>query len=308
MPADADPSTPQGLLELGRDEIRRHVAGGWDAFIAAAEAADLDKRSRLPGWRGAEICIHLGSWPDHRAMAGLLASARGEGPSSPVDVDEANAAVTSKHRDASREDILAALRRNRDEVLAYLDDDSEDVRKLDRADVVATVGTLPLLTVVHATVYELAVHALDLTSVGAPPPPEELLLNGISALADVTGALAANLGITGGAVLSTPKGGWYFAADGGGWTTTPVEAGERKGKTPVVEAELVPLLEASSGRKNPVTMLASRGLKVHHMSGLLRLAPIVEKSPGIPGGPVLRLAARTVGGAGGVVGRLTGRG
>ncbi|MDQ1635809.1 MAG: hypothetical protein QOJ32_2618 [Frankiaceae bacterium] len=307
MPAEADPSAPQGLLEIGRDEIRRHVLEGWDAFIATAEAADLDKRSRLPGWRGAEICIHLGSWEDHRAMAGLLASARGEGPSSPVDVDDANAAVTSKHRDASHEEILAALRRNRDEVAAYLDDDAEDMRKLDRADVVATVGTLPLLTVVHATVYELAVHGLDLMSVGAPAPPDDLLLHGVSALADVTGALAANLRITGGAVLSTPKGGWYFAADHGGWTTTPVEAGERKGKTPVVEAELVTLLDASAGRRNPVTMLASRALKVHHMSGLLRLSPIVEKSPGIPGGPVLRLAARTVGGAGGVIGRLTGR-
>jgi hypothetical protein len=156
--------------------------------------------------------------------------------------------------------------------------------------------------------YELAVHALDLVSCGAPEPPEELLLSGLSALADVTGALAADLDIRGGAVLSTPKGGWYFAAENGGWTTTQVRAGETKGRTPVVEADLATLLDASSGRANPVGLLTRRRLKVRHMGGLLRLSPIVETAPGIPGGPILRLAARTMSGAGGVVGKLTGRG
>jgi hypothetical protein len=36
----------------------------------------------------------------------------------------------------------------------------------------------------------------------------------------------------------------------------------------------------------------------------MRLAPIVQAAPGIPGGPVLQLAARTLGTAGGLVGRL----
>jgi hypothetical protein len=43
---------------------------------------------------------------------------------------------------------------------------------------------------------------------------------------------------------------------------------------------------------------------VHEVTGLLALAPIVQKVPGIPGGPILQLAARTMGGAGGVLGRL----
>ncbi|HSP37094.1 MAG TPA: maleylpyruvate isomerase N-terminal domain-containing protein [Frankiaceae bacterium] len=308
MPVKNRESQAQGLLELPRVEVRSRVLAGWDAFLTSAEAADLGQKSRLPGWRGHEICVHLGSWEGHRAMAGLIESARGAGPTKPVDVDEANAAVTARYRDASRDDVLSALRRNRDEVADYLSGDSDDNAKLDRSDVVATVGTLPLLTVAHATLYELAVHALDLVSCGSRPPSDELMLSGISALADVTGALAATLNITGGAVLSTPKGGWYFAADQGGWTTTPTEPGETKGRTPVVEADLVTLLDASAGRQNPVSLLPRRKLKVHHMSGLMRLAPIVESAPGIPGGPVLRLAARTVGSAGGVVGKLTGRG
>jgi uncharacterized protein (TIGR03083 family) len=305
MPADAQPSKPQGLIELGRADIRKSVLAGWDAFLEVAEGADLEQKSRLPGWRGAEIAIHLGSWPDHNAIEGLIASARGGGNEKPVDVDEVNAEVTEKHRDASREEIFDALRRNRDEVADYLSDDS--YAEVDREMTVSTVGKLPLLTVVHATLYELAVHALDLVSCGAPQPPDELLLNGISSLADVTGALAGQLNITGGAILSTPAGGWHFDAKDGGWTVTSTEPGESKGKTPVVEAALTTLLDASSGRANPVSLLTRRKLKVHHMTGLMSLTPIVETAPGIPGGPVLRLAARTVGGAGGVVGKLRGR-
>jgi hypothetical protein len=54
--------------------------------------------------------------------------------------------------------------------------------------------------------------------------------------------------------------------------------------------------------------VARRKLKVHDVAGLLKLAPIVQAAPGIPGGPILALAARTVGGAGGMLGRLLGRG
>jgi hypothetical protein len=43
---------------------------------------------------------------------------------------------------------------------------------------------------------------------------------------------------------------------------------------------------------------------VHDIGGLLALAPIVQAVPGIPGGPILQLAARTVGSAGGMLGRL----
>src|SRR3954451_1032689 len=140
-----DPSmpNPQGLLEYGRDEVRRYVLDAWDAFLASAEKVDMSASSRLPGWRAHEICVHLGSWPDHRAMTGLIESARGRGPSKPVDVDEANAAVTKAHWDASRDEVLAALRRNRDEVADYLSDESQ--AELDGKPVVATVGRIPLL-------------------------------------------------------------------------------------------------------------------------------------------------------------------
>ncbi|HZH22909.1 MAG TPA: hypothetical protein VEZ18_22235, partial [Geodermatophilus sp.] len=68
------------------------------------------------------------------------------------------------------------------------------------------------------------------------------------------------------------------------------------------------LLEAASGRVSPVAALARRRLRVHELGGLLALAPIVQSAPGIPGGPILALAAHTLGGVGGLLGRLRGRG
>lgn len=279
------------------------VLGAWDAFISEAERVDLTRDSRLAGWRAHEICVHLGSWPDHTAMADLVSSARSGGAGTQPDPDAVNARVTAAHRDASREEVLAALHRNREATARYLDDEPAE---LDTAPAVSVVGRLPLLSVVLGQAYELAVHGLDLVSCGAEPPPAEVLQAGLAALTDVTGALAVSCGITGGVTLATPDGGWSFAAGADGWVVRQVPGGHHEG--PAVEAAADLLLEAASGRVNPVPAVATRKLKVHEVGGLLQLAPIVQKVPGIPGGPILQLAARTVGGAGGMLGRLLRRG
>jgi uncharacterized protein (TIGR03083 family) len=279
------------------------VLEAWDAFLDQVATVDLDRPSRLSGWRAHEIAVHLGCWDDHTALADLIASARSGGVGSPPEVDAVNARVTAAHRDASREEVLAALRRNRDATARYL---KEEPVELDTAPTVSVVGRLPLLSVVLGQAYELAVHGLDLVSCGAEPPPASVLQSGLAALVDVTGALAASCDITGGVTLATPDGGWAFAADGEGWTVRRVPTGSVSG--PAVEASAALLLEAASGRINPVPAAATRRLKVHDVPGLLLLAPIVQKVPGIPGGPILQLAARTMGGAGGMLGRLFRRG
>lgn len=289
----------QGMADAGRDEVRRRVLGAWDAFLAQAEAVDLNRPSRLPGWRAHEICVHLGCWDDHTAMADLIASARTGATGTQPDPDAVNARVTAAHAGASREEVLDALRRNREATARYLD---EEPVELDTAPTVSVVGRVPLLSVVLGQAYELAVHGLDLVSCGAEPPPPEVQQSGLAALTDVTGALATSCGITGGVTLATPDGGWAFAADPEGWVVRPVPGGTHEG--PAVEASAELLLEAASGRINPVPAVARRQLKVHEVAGLLALAPIVQKVPGIPGGPILQLAARTMGGAGGVLGRL----
>jgi hypothetical protein len=198
--------------------------------------------------------------------------------------------------------VLAALQRNREATVRYL---ADEPTSLDHAPTVSTIGRLPLLSVVLGQAYELAVHGLDLAAAGAPPAPPAVLQSGLAALADVTGALAAAGGIHGGATLATPDGGWTFAADDAGWTVRRVAAGRVSGTA--VEAPADVLLEAASGRVNPVAALGRRRLRVHQLAGLLRLAPIVQAAPGIPGGPILALAARSLGGVGGLLGRF-GRG
>ena len=108
------------MADAGRDEVAGMVLGAWDAFLQQAETVDLDRPSRLDGWRAHEICVHLGCWDDHTALADLIASARNGGAGTPPDVDAVNARVTAAHRDASREEVLAALRRNRDATADYL--------------------------------------------------------------------------------------------------------------------------------------------------------------------------------------------
>lgn len=291
------------MADAGRDVVAGRVLSAWDAFIERAEAVDLARPSRLGRWRAQEICVHLGCWDDHAAMADLIASARAGGTGSPPDVDATNARVTAAHRDASRSEVFEALRRNRAATARYLSDEPEE---LDTALTVSVVGRIPLLSVVLGQAYELAVHGLDLVSCGAAPPPPEVLQSGLAALVDVTGALAASMDIDGEVTLATPDGGWGFVSGGGGWTVRETAPGRIEG--PAVEGAADLLLEAASGRINPVPAVARRSLKVHDVGGLLQLAPIVQAVPGIPGGPILQLAARTVGGAGGMLGRLFRRG
>ncbi|SEL98869.1 TIGR03083 family protein [Blastococcus sp. DSM 46786] len=293
----------QGMAEAGRDAVAGMVLEAWDAFLAQAESVDLDRSSRLPGWRAHEICVHLGCWDDHAALHDLIASARTGATGTPPDPDAVNARVVAAHRDTSREEVLAGLRRNREATARYLADEPVE---LDTAPAVSVVGRVPLLSVVLGQAYELAVHGLDLVSCGAEPPPAAVLQSGVAALTDVTGALAASSGISGRVSLVTPDGGWGFTSDASGWQVRRVPAGVVEG--PAVEAAADLLLDAASGRVNPVPAAARRKLKVHDVPGLLQLAPIVQQVPGIPGGPILQLAARTVGGAGGVLGRLFGRG
>src|SRR3954467_7554667 len=107
------------MADAGRDQVADMVLGAWDGFLERAAEVDLDRPSRLPGWRAQEICVHLGCWPENTALADLIASARAGGFGTPPDVDAVNARVVAAHRDASREEVLAGLRRNRDATERY---------------------------------------------------------------------------------------------------------------------------------------------------------------------------------------------
>lgn len=277
------------MTDAGRDVVAPMVLGAWDEFLRLVDDIDLDAPSRLHGWRAHEVCVHLGTWPEHDGLAGVLRSAREGDLSRLPDSDEINAGLVAEYRDSSRDEVMASLVRARDNAAAYFADPDAS---LDEALTGSVVGPLPVLSVLLGGTYELAVHALDLAPAGAPAPSDHLLLTGLGALAEVTGALAARVGVEGGASLHAPIGGWEFAAHDGGWTTRRL--GPEPARGTAVEGEASALLDLSAGRINPVAAITRGHLRVHDLPGLLRLAPIVESAPGLPGGPVLRVAARTL--------------
>lgn len=278
------------MTDAGRDVVAPLVLGAWDEFLRIVEEADLEAPSRLPGWRVHEVCVHLGAWPEHDALAGVLASAREQRLDRLPDSDEINASLVETYRDVPHEAVVEALVLARDNAAAYF---AEPDTSLDSALTGSVVGPLPVLSVLLGGTYELAVHALDLAPASGRTPSDDLLLTGLGALAEVTGALAARVGVHGGAALHSPIGGWTFAADGGGWTVEQIGVEQPRGTA--VEGDAAALLDLSAGRINPVSAIMRGHLRVHDLPGMLRLAPIVESVPGLPGGPVLRVAARTLG-------------
>lgn len=288
---------PTGLADLATAEQADRVLAAWDGFRAVAAAADLDRPSRLPGWTGHDVVVHLGDWPEATTLDRLLDAARSGAPGDPDPgrTDRANAALVAAHRDASRAETLAALDRSRDRIAAWFaDPDAADgPRALGARPVPSVVGSLPLLTVVSASGYELAVHALDLAG---PAPGPELLDAGLAALVDVTGVFAHRRGLSTTLTAWTGARGWQVRTDAEGWTTRRVSGRLPAGAA--VEGDAAALLDASAGRRAVPALLASRAMRVHGLPELVRLAPIVEEVPGLPGGPALRAASRWVGGAG----------
>jgi hypothetical protein len=279
----------QGMADAGREIVGPMVLDAWDAFLALVDSVDLDAPSRLPDWRGHEVLVHLGTWPEHDALAGVLASAASGRLDRRPDSDEINARLVAAHRGASADEVVDALRLARDNVAEYL---GASDPSLDTTLSGSVVGPLPVLSVLLGSTYELAVHALDLRPCGAPVPPDHLLLSGLAALADVTGALAARVGVHGRAALHAPIGGWAFEASAAGWRVE--QLGREQPRGAAVEADAASLLDLSAGRINPVVAVTRGHLRVHDLRGMLRLAPIVESVPGLPGGPALRIAARTL--------------
>lgn len=283
-----------GLAETDPAELGGHVLSCWDAFLdlVTDPATDLSRPSRLPGWTGADTCIHLGSWPRSRPLDGVLASARADGAGHAGGApDAANAALVQAYRGQGEQRIVAALVDARDRTEAFFD--SPEAAALGRHVSGSPVGPLPVLSLVHAATYELAVHALDLAPCGAPPPPPVLLNRGLAALQDVTGALCARTGIRTTITAQAPEGGWSCTSGEDGWTTQPTAPGPVRGTGAAGSRR--DLLDASAGRTSLGQLLLTRRLVVHDLPSFLQLAPLLQQVPGLPGGPALRGAVAGLG-------------
>lgn len=308
-PSPVAPSADErGLASWAAGDVADLVLPAWDEFLEIAGAVDLDAPTRVRGWTARQVCVHLGSWPGSRTLERMRAEAeRGDvDPDDPrggtFDQQSHNEAVLDARAGAPRADVLAALADSRAEVAEYLAGD--EPATLGRRPVRSVLGPLPLTTLVAAAAYELAVHGLDLTTAGGRRPSPGLLSAGLASLVDTTGALAARCGLTSTAACLSPEGGWAFAARQGAWTT--LELPEVPPGWPAVEGSAADLLDASAGRRSVPPMLALRELRLHHVGGLLALAPIVEAVPGLPGGAAMQVALRNVRGVNRLLRRLPG--
>lgn len=293
-----------GVASSHPSDIGQAVLDSWDLFYEVAAAADLDRPSRLPGWSGKDVCIHLGSWPDHRVVDALTESARaaagaGTAGTAAHDADASNARLVAAHRAAPRAEVLDALSAARQDVAEFFG--SPTAAELGAAHANSALGPLPVATLLHAVCYELAVHALDLLPF-APIAPEPLLARGLAALMDVTGALASRSGVSLTLTAQTPTGGWRFVSDSTGWTTGPVPAGRYVGTG--VRGATADLLDTSAGRANLGQLLLTRRLQVQQLSSFMALAPLLQEVPGLPGGAALRTAVAGLGGVTKVLRRL----
>lgn len=287
---------PTGLASADPKGLTEAVLQCLDDFldIISAPGTDLTRPSRLKGWSGADTCIHMGQWADRDTMTAVVASARAGGVGEDRDaasVDAANERLVAAHRAEGVDAIVNACVRGRDSIEEFLESPLLD--ELGQQLTHSSLGPMPVLTLLHAGVYELAVHALDLAPCGAPPPSDLLLDRGLAALLDVTGALSVRQGVHATVTAQTPGGGWAFTASADGWTTQ--RAGTTRFEGAGVRGSAVDLLDASAGRVNLGQLLLSRRLVVQDLPAFMRLAPLLDDVPGLPGGRALKSA---VGGLG----------
>lgn len=285
-------SVQRGLVDDPGYDLSAAVLESWDAFIALVDGADLSAKTRLGGWTVKDVVVHLGTWDDESALTLVLGSLRSGDIDTAFDPDTFNRSVISAHGDASDDEARAALAQSRAAVAELLDSDEAKERGGD--PVASQLGPMPLLTVVHAGCYELAVHALDVADAVDGTCPPSLLRHGIAALTDSTGCLAAREGIDATIGINAKEAPWSFDANADGtWTTARIE-GSAHG--PRVSGSAEDLLEASAGRADPVRLVTLRHLKIKHLGGLLALTPIIDQVPGLPGGRGLKVAAKSLGG------------
>lgn len=283
--------TDKGLATRDDYDLPAAVNAAWDAFVAQLEVADLAASTRLDGWTVRDLALHLGTWDGESALSAALATRGTPAVETPLDPDASNAEMIAAHRDASDDEVLDALRASRDAVRETLTSMAGSPDGLE--PVASQLGPIPLLTLVHAGCYELAVHALDVAEAAGGDVDPGLIRSGVAALADTTGCLASREGITADIGISAKDAPWSFSARGdGSWTTEPI-AGTPHG--PRVSGSAEDLLEASAGRADPVRLVTLRHIKVKHIGGLLALTPIIDQVPGLPGGKGLKGAAKTLG-------------
>jgi len=278
----------------------QRTLGAWDRFVEAAEQADLAGPTRSHGRSGRELLVIVAAYPDDRGLAGLLEQGRSGAAPGGIDADAADARVLARAGDVDDARAIDALRAARAELARAVG--SGRIEELALCPVSSVLGPLPLLTLLHAATYRLAVAALDLVPCGARPDPG-LLVDGVGGVVDTFGAVAARQGVEASLAALLPEATWAFGSRQGAWRTVRLEAGDRP-PGPAVAATATVVLDVTSGRATDVAGLwRRRELVTHDPAGMLALLPVLEHVPGLPGTATLGMLARYAGGLGRLLGR-----
>lgn len=294
----------RGLATTDRGRLAASVSQSWALFSGMLEHVDLDAPTRAKGLTAREIVIPLGAWDDNRPLRQLLDEAR-RGVVGDHDQGGLVDVVREAHRHESDAAIRDAIVRQGEAMTTWLFGEDDGLAD---APIASMLGTLPVITFLHASTYPLATSALDLESAGAVVP-EALLDNGLLGLVDTIGSLAARQGLTASIAAITPTALLGTAATGGSWRTELLDAGD---PTIVLPADVGPsvegstrlLLEITAGRADVPAAIRGRQVSVHDLNGLLALGPIVEAVPGIPGRGALVGAIRATTAVSSVLRRL----
>ena len=274
----------RGLATSDPGRLAASIAQSWALFAALVDDLDLDAVTRAKGLLAREVVIPLGAWDDNRPLAALLDEARA-GVVGEHDQGALVDTVRAAHRDEPDDAVREAVRRQGDAMEHFLYGDS--VHELGALPVASMLGTLPLLTFLHAATYPLATSSLDLESAGAHVP-DVLLENGLLGLVDTIGALAARQGVTASIAAITPTRVVATGATAGSWRTAVLDPDDLPGDLPgsvgpSVEGTARLIVDVTSGRADVPGAVRRKEITVHDFPGLLALAPIVEQVPGIPG-------------------------
>jgi hypothetical protein len=282
---------PEGLLpspgERGRvsDDLTgtlEATIAAWDELLAAVVGVDLTAGTRKAGRDAARVLVVLGSWPEGRPLARIRSDAlAGIVDAEPLDVTDGR--VIATHGAASRESLIASLQRARDDIAEW----SASSRAHNEAllPVAGPLGIVPLGTLVAATAYQCAVAARDLEPAGARAS-DQLLAHGLTALIDTVGAVAAQQDAALSLMAITPQVSIGTGARDGDWRTVGVDAPE--GPALVCDAGL--LLDIASGRASAPAAYTRGDLRAQDLTGLLQVAQVLARSPGLPGTDGLRSA------------------
>jgi hypothetical protein len=280
-----------GLATAGARTIAQETITAWTQFLEIADGVDIDAPSRVKQTSARAIITRVGSWPQSRQLPQIIADAQA-GRVGRIDQDEIDDRAIKINSGRPKQDLMDAVALSRDSLSNWLAGRIAGVPSFDDyalKPVGTPLGSLPLVTYMHAGAFQLAVSARDLQP-DAGLVPDTLLIVGLRALVDTTGALAARMHIDSKFAVVTPTVSVFTATGSDSWITANVDSTLGREEAGV-EGDIGKVLDVASGRKNPLRGLGRREITVRDVPAMLRLAPIAQDNPGLPGGALLRKTA-----------------